>query len=109
MRIDANTHKVFMVRGDDESYTISVKDKPFTHDDIVVLTIRKVADVGAVLFQKQALIADGKAIIQFNSTDTEQIPFGVYSYDVKCTFADIGVKHLVVDSEFELGKDNSHG
>lgn len=105
-----NMTSIYMTRGDNESILVSCPERPFSEGDRVELTVRQIPGYGAVLLHKAVgtFTADGKALIKIRPEDTAGLDFGVYSYDVQATFADLGVKTIVRPSRFEVGKENTY-
>lgn len=102
---------LIMTRGDTESLTVSCPSKPFSVGDVVELTVREAAGFGVPLIHKKVdkFTEEGKAQFIFEPSDTSNMLFGIYSYDVQVTYTDIGVKTIIKPSDFVLGKENTYG
>ena len=102
-----NGTNVQMTRGDTESLTVSCVDLPFEAGDVVELTIRKAPNASDIYLHKTVteFTADGKAEFVFEPSDTEDLAFGKYSYDVQATFVTIGVKTIIKPSLFKIGEE----
>lgn len=107
MKIIGN--EIRLTRGDDETLTVSVDEKPFVAGDKVELTVREMAGYGEVLIHKTVTeFTDGKAVFHFSPEDTGPLKFGKYSYDCQVTFADIGVKTIIRPSPFVVEVENTY-
>ena len=108
MNIDGT--KISMIRGDDESLTVTAGYKKFMPGDMVEITVRQYAGLGTKVLHKVAteFTEDGKAEFHFSPQDTGMLAFGTYSYDCQVTFQDIGVKTIIPPSTFEIKMENTY-
>lgn len=99
---------IYMIRGDSESITISCKnpdgsDRPFADGDKVYFTVKIDAYQESAILQKVAAVfADGKAVIQIGPTDTKQLDFAAYKYDIQLTTAGGTVTTIIPMSNFKV-------
>ena len=98
-----------MTRGDTESLTVSVKDRPFEAGDTVYFTVRSKVCAPIVLQKIATEFMDGKAQFSIAPADTEGLPFGNYVYDVQWTQADGTVITIVKPAVFALTEEVTYG
>lgn len=106
-RINKNTNKVFITKGDNAEMVVSLVDingKPreVFRDDEIVLTVRKQLSTTAALVKNAN---DG--VISFVPTDTSSLPVGLYRYDIQLTTFNNKTYTIVADSVFEIGGEVS--
>lgn len=92
---------ISMTRGDSASFDITVQNAdgtPYTlhTGDTVTLTVKKTVNDSEVLLQKQGVN------ITLENSDTKNLEYGSYVYDVQVDLAD-GSKHTIIEpSVFEI-------
>ncbi len=95
-----------MIRGDSESITVRRTDTPFEVGDIVTFTVRKNVNADIAL---QKIVSEfdeeGKAVIPIFPSDTHELEFGRYKYDIQLTFTDGTVVTLYEPQDFMLLKE----
>lgn len=94
-----------MTRGDTESLTVSVKDRPFVAGDTVYFTVRPKVCAPIVLQKFATQFEDGKAEFAIEPSDTEGLPFGSYVYDIQWTQSDGTVITIVKPSIFAITEE----
>lgn len=101
---------IIMTRGDSESITVAVINRPLVDGDIIELTVRKCPEAKAKeIYKKVDTFDDGKAVIEIAPEDTEKMCFGDYVYDVQLTMADGTVTTIIKPSAFVIGKEVTYG
>ena len=95
-----------MVRGDTEAITVSLTEdgvaKPLTTGDTVYMTVKRSVNKTEKVLQKIiTAFTDGKALISIAPTDTADLSFGDYVYDIQINLSDGTVK-TVVSSTFTI-------
>jgi hypothetical protein len=107
MIVDGN--KITIIRGDTESITVSCVDTlgvpvPLVSGDKVYFTIKKSINTTTKALQKLVTtFTDGKAIIAIAHSDTKDLPFGEYYYDVQLTRVGGNVTTIIPPSKFIIG------
>jgi len=103
---------ISMIGGDDECITISYEKNGtvigFVDGDTVYFTMRKyLSDTPIVLQKTITTFTDGKAYIDFASSDTESLGAGTYVYGIRIKFANGKKKTIVPSSEFKISLGGS--
>lgn len=105
MKIIRNS--IYMIRGDTESITVSLRDNgveiPFEVGDTLYMTVKESVDV--VEKQFQIVVKDfneGKAVIEIDPDDTKEMEFGNYVYDIQLTTSDGNVTTIIPPNRFVL-------
>lgn len=102
-------YRIEMIRGDTEGIIVSVKtkdgeDKPLTEGDIIYFTVKKSIHTDEILLQKTiTTFDDGKAHINISPSDTKDLAYGLYVYDIQMNSSAGAVKTIVPPSVFEVG------
>ena len=97
-----------MVRGDSESLTIKLVDQDgdqfdFENGDTVYFTVKESLGDSQTTIQKVIIgFIDGEAVIILNPSDTSNLFFRTYVYDIQWTRADGQVKTIVPASDFTI-------
>jgi len=107
-----NGTNISMIRGDSESFTVSCVDAdgmdlPFQVGDIIYFTVKENTKTATKILQKTIdSFTDGKAIIPILPTDTKELKYATYVYDVQWT-KDNGntVITIVPPSKFVIGDE----
>lgn len=100
---------ISMTRGDSETLTVSC-DRPFVNGDVVEMTVRKTATSDEEMYKRvEEFTLDGKAIIEINTEDTEDMAFGSHLYDVQLTTYDGKVITIIKPHTFYLDKEITYG
>ena len=96
---------ITMIRGDDESITINI-DPHLEVGDSIILTIRQSPE-DIIQFQKSVTAEDEATSLSLaiNHSDTEQMEFGRYVYDVQLTRANGRIATLIPKSRFVLKEE----
>lgn len=96
-------NKIQLVRGDTLRAKLTLQDKAGnlyipTADDEIIFTVKRNAMTNQILIQKT--VTDGEVVL--NPSDTENLEFGAYVYDVQVVLAN-GNKDTVIQANvFEL-------
>lgn len=101
--------KIYMVRGDSESFTVRLRDKKtkeykdFVTGDTVYFTVKKTINDTDKELQKIATIFDeGKAVFEILPEDTKEMAYGDYVYDVQLTDTDGRIRTILKYNTFTL-------
>lgn len=101
--------KIYMVRGDSESFTVRLRDKKtkeykdFVTGDTVYFTVKKTINDTDKELQKVAEIFDeGKAVFEILPEDTKEMAYGDYVYDVQLTDTDGRIRTILKYNTFTL-------
>lgn len=110
MRIKGNT--IYLVRGDTASITVTAVDqndvpRPFVAGDTVYFTVKKSTRTEIKEFQKILTVFDleGNAVFDIEHTDTSNMGYGTYFYDVQLTTVDQRVITIIPASNFILEEE----
>lgn len=100
-KVDNNN--ISMIRGDSGVFTITIADTngspvALTDGDVLTFTLRRTPRSPTIVLQKT--ITDGTLTI--NSSDTQDMPFGSYVYDVELKRADGYTDTIISPHEFLL-------
>ena len=99
---------ISMIRGDSESLTIRLYDESgdqvdFEFGDTVYFTVRNALGDSETIMQKVIIgFLDGEAIIEIEPSDTSDLYFKTYVYDIQWTKSDGQVKTIVPASDFKI-------
>ena len=108
MRIGIDNH-IKMTRGDSEGITVSCAQQPFEEGDKITLTMRKSKKDTTKVMQKDVTeFVEGKALIEIAPSDTSNLEFGDYIYDIQMTRADGTVKTIVKPATFTVELEVSY-
>lgn len=102
MTINATTKEMRMVRGDSEMIVVRCPDDPFVSGDIVEFSVRKKVKTERLVHKTVTLFDSGKAYIELIPSDTDELEFGDYVYDIQVTRANGWVTTLIKTSKFVL-------
>lgn len=96
-------NNISLIRGDSGAFTISITDTggnavDLTEGDVLTFTVRRTPRSPTIVLQKT--ITDGTLTI--NPSDTQDMPFGSYVYDVELKRADGYVDTVIPPHEFLL-------
>jgi len=106
MKVDGKN--MSMIRGDSEIITVSCSDIngvqiPLVVGDTVYFTVKESEYMTVKIFQKIITsFTDGKAIINIIPTDTKELKFKTYKYDVQLSRADGTVRTIIPASNFTV-------
>jgi len=106
MKVDGKN--MSMIRGDSESITVSCSDTngniiPLISGDKIYFTVKEDEYRTEKIFQKIITeFTDGKAIINILPTDTKDLKFKTYKYDVQLNRGDGYVKTIIPVSNFTI-------
>lgn len=106
-----NGKKLKMVRGDSEAITVKLTNAagelmPLVPGDTVFFTVKDSAYTEVKLLQVVVTeFEEGVALITIQPSDTKQLPFREYVYDVQVTFADGSVKTVIPMSSFVVAEE----
>lgn len=105
MTIDAKTYAISMVRGDSEAIYVKCSEQPFEIGDIIEFTVRKKVDTEQLIH----IIVDefepednNAAYIEIKPSDTSELKFGDYVYDIQLTRANGWVTTVIPTAKFTL-------
>ena len=98
-----NDNNIRMIRGDSGVFHISITDingrnVELTDSDVLTFTLRRTVRNPTIVLQKT--ITDGTLTI--NPSDTQDMPFGSYVYDVELKRADGYTDTIIPPHEFLL-------
>lgn len=98
-----NDNNIRMIRGDSGVFNISITDingrnVELTDSDVLTFTLRRTVRNPTIVLQKT--ITDGTLTI--NPSDTQDMPFGSYVYDVELKRADGYTDTIIPPHEFLL-------
>lgn len=98
-KVDNNN--ISMIRGDSGVFTITITDTAgndvaLTDGDVLTFTLRRTPRSPTIVLQKT--ITDGTLTI--NPSDTQDMPFGSYVYDVELKRADGYTDTIIPPHEF---------
>ena len=102
---------ISMIRGDSQSIIVSVKDKddnkvPLITGDMIYLTVKDSVNTEEKVLQKVVTqFEDGNATIEITPSDTNNIPFKTYVYDIQLNRADGTVNTIIPPSSFTIGSE----
>lgn len=99
----AQNNNIVIIRGDSGAFTISIADTDgnavtLTDGDVLTFTLRRAPRSPTIVLQKT--ITDGTLTI--NPSDTQNMPFGSYVYDVELKRADGYTDTIIPPHEFLL-------
>lgn len=99
----AQNNNIVIIRGDSGAFTISIADTngspvELTDSDVLTFTLRRTPRSPTIVLQKT--ITDGTLTI--NPSDTQDMPFGSYVYDVELKRADGYTDTIIPPHEFLL-------
>ena len=106
MKITGNNMR--MTRGDSESFTVSYADAsnvniPLVAGDTIYFTVKKNINVIDTILQKIITEFDsGTAVVKVDHTDTQNVPYANYFYDIQLTKADGTVTTIIPPSKFSI-------
>lgn len=106
-----NGKKLKMVRGDSEAITVKLTNAagelmPLVPGDTVYFTVKDSAYTEVKLLQVVVTeFEEGVALITIRPSDTKQLPFREYVYDIQITFADGSVKTVIPMSSFVVAEE----
>lgn len=98
---------IYMTRGDTLTVTVTcIKDgNPYEliEGDIIYLTVKDSVYTEDIIIQKKVTeFTKGKAIIEIEPNDTNDLSYGKYKYDIQLTFSDGKVKTIITPSDFNI-------
>lgn len=98
-----------MTRGDSESILVFCPQNPFAEGDIITFTVRKtVISPKAIEKVVTEFTEDGKALIGIDPSDTAEMQFGSYLYDIQWTKANGAVTTIIKPAAFIIEKEVSY-
>ena len=100
---------IYLIRGDSASLLIRLQEKngaphPLAEGDTIYFTVKQTATDMEKVLQKviKEFTEEGVAEINFLPTDTKNLDFGQYKYDIQWNRVDGSVQTLVPVSKFWL-------
>lgn len=109
MKVDGKN--MSMIRGDSESITVSCSDTngnliPLVSGDKIYFTVKEDEYRTEKIFQKIITeFIDGKAVINIIPTDTKNLKFKTYKYDIQLSQANGTVRTIIPPSNFTVGAE----
>lgn len=106
MIVDGNNMK--MIRGDSETISISFLDKDknpyvFSQGDVIYFTVKKSINTKRTAIQKIVDdFPDGELRISIKPSDTSDLEYGSYVYDIQYNKHDGTVKTIIPPSAFVI-------
>lgn len=106
--MDVSGTNLTMIQGDSESLTVTRKDQkgniiPFEEGDTVFMTVKSDPAQAEFIFQKAVTsFQEGRAIIEIQPEDTQNIKLQAYQYDIQLTTAAGRVTTLVKPSRLTI-------
>lgn len=100
-------NNIYLTRGDTAIFDIELTDEdgqPYTmgNDEIIIFSVRKLFDRGAVLIQKQSSTPS----FSLDTADTKNLSFGNYKYDIylynQVTYK---LDTFIANKVFEIGEE----
>lgn len=108
--IDDN--RIYLTRGDTADIAVSLKnlddsDYEMQDGDTLYFRMKRYAtkDASDILVEKIAEVTEDEVIISLVPTDTLELAFGVYRYEVELVTYDDKHYTVIADTEFEVGKE----
>jgi len=93
-----------MPRGDSES--ITVNGLSLVAEDTIYFTVKTNTNTKVISFQKKITeFVNGSAVIPIEHSDTKDLNFGRYVYDIQLTKADGTVTTVIQPHEFKIGEE----
>lgn len=109
-------NKIFMTRGDTVSLKIDVVDlngDPYylqDGDDAIFRVKRSACDKNMLIEKELEVDDEGILYLLIEPEDTENLKFGIYTYEVEIITADDGHFTIIDSGVLELGKElENHG
>ena len=99
---------ISMTRGDSETITISCWDEdnifiPLVSGEIIFFTVKENTSTTTIIIQKIInIFTDGKAIIEIVPSDTHELKYKQYVYDVQLVRPINIVTTIIVPSKFTI-------
>ena len=104
--MDITNDNLFMVRGDDDSFTVSRPGLPFQEGDTVYFTVKSSPLHTSPILQKIITdFVDGEAVIYVASQDTKGMDYGYYYYDVRLVTSDNKIHTVMGPAWFVLKEE----
>ena len=76
--------KIEITRGDCEPFTITLTGEDVPADgEAVLFTVKKNANYDEPVIAKELTVDGGKVTVNIRNTDTWQLPFGDYEWDIR--------------------------
>lgn len=103
--------KLLMIRGDTESFTVSIKNDLGEKIDLVTgdkiyFTVKTSPQTEEKVLQKIIeSFNDGNAEIFIEHVDTKDLPTGDYVYDIQWTHSDGSVNTIIPPNVFEIAEE----
>lgn len=101
-----NGNNIQMIRGDSEAIGLEFVNKDgspysFEEGDIVYFTVKRTVNTERVAIQKKKKNLEGNKVdIEIKPSDTSELEFGNYVYDIQYNKEDGTVKTIIPPSEF---------
>lgn len=96
--------KLSMVRGDDESITVTCSES-FAAGDRITFTVRQSVEDPIALQKIVTEFPAGEAVIGIRPEDTAGLDFGDYVYDIQLTRRDGTVTTIIEPARFRLKEE----
>ena len=116
---EIDDNRIFLTRGDTCVIGITLTNMDGTAyepkpDDVIIFRMKRNATKAPteMLIEKEADIVDGEITVGIGPSDTVELAFGEYHYEVELVTGDEGSEHytVIADQTFEIGKElENHG
>lgn len=103
-----NGNNIQMIRGDSEAIGLEFVDKDgnpvnFNEGDVIYFTVKRTVNTERIAIQKKKKDLEGNKVeIEIKPSDTSELEFGKYVYDIQYNKADGTVKTIIPPSEFVI-------
>lgn len=106
-KMKINNTNLSMIRGDSESIILSIDENDneyiFENGDKVYFTVKRNANTKEIIIQEVVTnFPDNLAIIEIEPSDTSDLQFRSYVYDIQLTTKHGRVKTVVPHSKFDI-------
>ena len=109
--------KIYLTRGDSADISVTLTNMDGTPyelqpgDTVYFRMKQKVTnEESQILIEKTAYISQDEIVISLDEPDTMELPFGKYHYEIELVTDDGRHYTVVVDADFEVGKElENHG
>lgn len=93
--VNGSTNEITLTAGDTGSFDVTVTGIEFGVDDRAVWTVKD--GTGAKIFERYYEITNGGFVVVFTNSDTDSLPAGQYSWDMRFVVAPIWEDGRIVD------------
>lgn len=100
---------IYITRGDTESLSVALREPngfaiPMAAGDKVYLTVKKNINTADKILQFVVEeFVDGKAVIEIQPSDTAELEYGIYVYDIQVSLSNGTKRTIIRPSNFEIG------